>query len=56
MKKLTFEECPKTRVEFIKKWNEDRVFRARAQYTGFDILFNENVILPNGKIAGAKVK
>jgi hypothetical protein len=56
MKKLTFEECPKTKAEFIAKWNSDRIFRARAQFTGFDILFGTNVILPDGKIAVAKVK
>ena len=56
MKKLTFDECPKTRAEFVKRWNDDRKFRARAQYTGFDILFGECVILPSGKIAGVKVK
>ncbi len=55
MKKLTFQECPKTRTEFLKKWREDRIFRARAQYTGFDVLW-ENVILPNGKVVGVKVK
>ena len=56
MKRLTFEECPKTKADFIRKWNSDRVFRARAQYTGFDILFGTNVVFPDGKIAGAKVK
>lgn len=56
MRKLTFAECPKTKAEFIAKWNADRVFRARAQYTGFEILFGTNVVLPDGKIAGAKVK
>ena len=56
MKKLTFTECPKTRAEFVRKWNTDRKFRARAQWTGFEILFGEIVVLPNGKIAGAKVK
>lgn len=56
MRKLTFEECPKTKAAFIAKWNSDRKFRARAQWTGFDVLFGTCVVLPNGKIAGAKVK
>jgi hypothetical protein len=55
MQKLTFDECPKTREGFLKRWREDRVFRARAQYTGFDVLW-ENVILPNDKVVGVKVK
>lgn len=56
MKRLTFAECPKTRSAFIQKWNSDRVFKARAQYTGFEVLFGTAVRLPNGKIAGATVK
>ena len=55
MEKLTFSEVPKTRTEFLKKWREDRIFRARAQFTGFDVLW-DNVILPNGKVVGVKVK
>ena len=55
MKKLTFAETPKTRAEFVKAWNSNHVFRARAEYTGFKVLF-ENVILPNGKVADAKVR
>ena len=56
MKRLTFAECPKTRKDFLAKWNADRVFRARAQYTGFEVLCGSAVKLPNGKIAGATVK
>jgi hypothetical protein len=56
MQKLTFEECPKTKAAFIERWNTDRKFRGRAQWTGFDVLFGSIVVLPNGKIAGAKVK
>lgn len=55
MRKLTFAETPKTRAEFVNAWNSDHVFRARAEYTGFKVLF-ENVILPNGKVADAKVR
>lgn len=56
MKKLTFAECPKTRKEFVEKFNSDRVFRARAQYTGFNVLCGGVVVLPDGKVAGVKVK
>ena len=30
MHKLTFAETPKTRTEFVKKWNTDHAFKARA--------------------------
>ena len=56
MRKLTFAECPKTRKDFVEKFNTDRVFRARAQYTGFSVLFGGAVVMPNGMIAGTKVK
>ena len=49
MRKLKFEECPKTRAEFVRKYKEDNVFRAKAEYSGFQIIF-DNVILPNGKV------
>ena len=55
MRKLKFEECPKTRVEFIRKYNSDHVFRARAEYTGFKVVFN-SVILPDNKVAGTHVR
>ena len=55
MKKLKFEECPKTRAEFVRKYNEDNVFRAKAKYSGFQVIF-DNVIFPNGKVASANLK
>ena len=55
MKRLTFAECPKTRVEFVNKWNSDHVFRAKAQAMGFNVLFG-SVVFPNGKVAGRNVK
>ena len=55
MRKLKFEECPKTRAEFVRKYKEDNVFRAKAEYSGFRVIF-DNVIFPNGKIASANVK
>jgi hypothetical protein len=56
MKRLTFAECPKTRKEFLAKWNADRVFRARAQAMGIEVLLGTAVKLPNGMVAGATVK
>ena len=53
---VTFEECPKTKAEFIAKWNADRDFRFRAKASGFKVLFGTNVVFPTGKIAGEKVK
>ena len=55
MKRLTFAECPKTRKEFVSKFKTDPIFRARAQFTGFDVIF-DCVKLPNGKVAGKQVK
>ena len=55
MRKLKFEECPKTRAEFVRKYQEDNVFRAKAEYSGFKVVF-DNVILPNGKVALANLK
>lgn len=55
MVKLSVNEVPKTRAEFLEKWRNDRVFKARAQYSGFDVLF-DCVIFPNGKVAGANTK
>ena len=55
MRKLKFEECPKTRAEFVRKYKEDNVFRARAKCSGFQVIF-DNVILPNGKVAPANLK
>lgn len=56
MKRLTREECPNTREEFIKKWNSDHIFRAKAQAMGFEVVF-DNVIFPNRQfVADSKVK
>lgn len=55
MRKLTFAECPKTRAEFVRKYNTDHVFKARAEYSGFKVVF-DNVIMPNGMVASANVK
>lgn len=55
MRKLKFEECPKTRAEFVRKYKEDNVFRAKAEYSGFQVIF-DNIILPNGKVAPANLK
>ena len=53
--KLTRNDCPNTRAEFIQKWNSDGVFRAKAELAGFKVMF-DNVIFPNGKVADSKVK
>lgn len=55
MKRLTREECPNTRAEFVKKWNSDHIFRAKAQQMGFEVIF-DNVKFPNGSVADTKVK
>lgn len=55
MKRLSANEIPKTRAEFLEKWRNDRIFKARAQYSGFNVLF-DCVMLPNGKVAGVNVK
>ena len=54
--RLTYNECPKTRVAFIEKFNSDHVFRARAEAMGFKVLFGTSVVFPNGKIAGKNIK
>lgn len=54
--RLTYNECPKTRVAFIEKFNSDHVFRARAEAMGFKVLFGTSVVFPSGKIAGKNVK
>ena len=56
MTRLMINEIPKTRAGFVKKWNDDHVFRARAQIMGFQVLFGGIVVLPSGKVAGVKVK
>lgn len=50
-----FAQCPKTRAEFIKKFNSDYVFKNYAQNFGFMVI-GECVIFPNGKVANAYVK
>jgi len=52
---VTFEECPKTRVGFIQKWNNDYVFRGKARVSGFNVV-GDCVFLPNGKVAGLRIK
>ena len=55
MTRLTTAEMPKTRAEFLSKWKNDHVFRARALNMGFNVIM-DNVIFPDGQVAGAKVK
>ena len=54
MKRLSLNEFPKTRVAFIEKWNNDRVFRARALNMGFKVVF-DCVFFPNGMVANKDV-
>ena len=54
MRRLTMNEFPKTRVEFINKWNTDRVFRMRASNMGFNVVF-DCVFFPNGMVANKDV-
>ena len=56
MRRLNRNEVPNTRAEFVTKWNTDRAFKARAKNMGFNVLFNGTVVLPNGMIAGLRVK
>jgi len=53
--KLTRNDCPNTRTEFVQKWNSDAEFRVKAELAGFKVLF-ENVIFPNGVVADSKVR
>ena len=55
MKRLTRDEFPNTRKEFLKRWNDDHVFRARAINMGFTVI-GENVIFPDGQVANHTVK
>ena len=55
MRRLTISEFPKTRVEFINKWNADRTFRMRAANMGFNVVF-DCVFFPNGMVANKDVK
>lgn len=54
-KQAFYKSCPKTRKEFVTKYNTDRVFRNWAQVFGFAVL-GDNVMLPNGMVANAMVK
>ena len=54
-KQAFYRSCPKTRKEFVTKYNTDRVFRNWAQVFGFTVL-GDNVIMPNGMVANAQVK
>lgn len=54
-KQAFYRTCPKTRKEFVTKYNTDKVFRNWAQVFGFAVL-GENVLLPNGMVANARVK
>jgi hypothetical protein len=53
--KLTRNECPNTRAEFVRKWNSDASFRVKAELAGFKVIC-ENVVFPNGKVADTRVK
>ena len=53
--KLTRNECPSTRAEFVRKWNSDASFRVKAELAGFKVIC-ENVVFPNGKVADTRVK
>lgn len=50
-----FEATPKTRKEFIEKWNTDHIFKARAILTGFSVV-GDNVIFPTGRVANKNTK
>ena len=54
-KQKFYSQCPKTRAEFVKKYNTDDVFRNYAKVFGFAVL-GENVLFPTGKVANARVK
>lgn len=50
-----YEVSPKTRAEFIAKYNADFRFRNEAKVQGFSVV-GECVIFPNGKVANTRVK
>lgn len=50
-----YNTCPRTRVEFIKKFNSDRIFKNTAKIFGFSVI-GDNVIFPTGRVANANVK
>ena len=53
--RISFNEFPKTRVAFLKKWNNDHIFQARAKNMGFYVAF-DCVFFPNGMVANKDVK
>jgi hypothetical protein len=53
--KLEKHEIPNTREGFVAKWQNDAIFRAKAQLAGYNVLF-ENVIFPDGRVADMRVK
>ncbi len=53
--KLNRAECPNTRTAFVRKWQSDNAFKAKAQLTGFRVICG-NVIFPSGKVADTRVK
>ena len=53
-KQKFYAQCPKTRAEFVKKYNTDKFFRNYAQVFGFAVL-GDNVIFPTGKVANRTV-
>lgn len=53
--RLEKHEIPNTRKGFIAKWQNDAIFRAKAQLAGYNVLF-ENVIFPDGRVADRRVK
>ena len=55
MRRLSLDEFPKTRIAFLKKWNSDHVFQARAKNMGFYVAF-DCVFFPNGMVANKDVK
>ena len=55
MMTLKRNEVPNTKAEFLKKWKNDYIFRCKAQNTGFNVVL-DNVIFPDGQVAGARVK
>lgn len=55
MKRLTVAEAPKTRAEFVQKYNSDNVFRSRAQAVGITVVMG-NVLFPTGRVATPKMR
>lgn len=54
-KREFFEVAPKTRKDFVKKYHEDYIFRNYANMYGIAVI-GDNVMLPNGKVANARVR